>query len=97
MIHISQKSPAIGHAEQTYKHNQTRITPVKENTANEVNSATAGNQTVNRKITAPSEILSSRETETLRALFGIQNPVENFYGNTKLQSVNRGFLLDIKG
>lgn len=97
MIHISQKSPAIGHAEQTYKHNQTRIAPVKENAANEVDRAGSGSQNRNRKITSPSEILSSRETETLHALFGIHNPAENFYGNTKLQSVNRGFLLDVKG
>ena len=50
-----------------------------------------------KKVLQPSDILSMREKDTLRALFSIQTENHSFYGHTRVQNVQAGYLLDIKG
>ncbi len=47
---------------------------------------------------SPKSVLSQNEMATLSMLFGSSKPAElNFYGHTKIQSIHKGQLLDVKG
>jgi len=50
-----------------------------------------------QQVLTPRDILSSREIETLQALFSKQPATHEFYGNNRLKNVQSGFLLDVKG
>ncbi len=47
---------------------------------------------------APSTILSAQEKTTLHMLFGSEKPEDlNFYNKNKVNLINRGHLIDVKG
>ena len=50
-----------------------------------------------KQILKPQDILSSRELDTLQALFDKQGKSLEFYGHSRVQNVQSGYLLDVKG
>ncbi len=56
-------------------------------------------QSANNQTDLPDSVLSDKEVDVLKLLFGEthKNDGFNFYGNQKPKSVNSGFFLDVKG
>ncbi len=52
---------------------------------------------LHKPVLQPSDILSIREKDTLQALFSTQTETRSFYGHARVQNVQAGYLLDIKG
>ena len=95
-MNISNRAHLIHPAENPYR----RFQPLTGlNTSQGTNSdiTKAGGLTAKQTVTAPADILSSREKETLQALFSGKTKEHLFYGTTKVGNIQSGYLLDIKG
>lgn len=95
-MNISNNNWLINGAEKAYQNirPQTGLNNVANNPSTDkvVSTSQAAN-----KISTPQDILSSREVETLQALFDNMSDQQRFYGPAKTNNVQSGFLLDIKG
>lgn len=50
-----------------------------------------------QKDLAPRDVLSDKEVEALKVLFGGENTNPQFYGARKVQGIRPGLLMDVKG
>ena len=96
-MNISNNPHAVTGAEKTYQQflPQIGLNPAqKTNTVSQrMNDASNGIL----KVDLPREILSARELETLQALFAGMSDRQTYYGGIKVNHIQSGFLLDIKG
>lgn len=96
-MNISNNPRAVTGAENSYQKflPQIGLNPAqKTNPAQQRMNDTSTN--IN-KIDLPRDILSARELETLQALFNGMSDQQTFYGGIKVNNIQSGFLLDIKG
>ncbi len=94
---VSDKSWMINGVGKAYQQFRPKINlnpGAKENPATQQLQAASRLQ---KKVLQPSDILSAREKDTLQALFATQTETRSFYGHTRVQNVQAGYLLDIKG
>lgn len=96
-MNISNNPYRIHGTEQAYHQFNPRV---------KLNNSSAKQQNINKpalsaqapkQIINPRDILSSRELDTLQALFDKQAKSMEFYGHSRVKNVQSGFLLDVKG
>lgn len=97
-MNISTNNYRIRGAEQSYHqfNPQVKLNIPGEVKQKAVNEITQHSKPV-QQVLEPQDILSSRELETLQALFDRQAKSFDFYGNNRVKNVQSGFLLDVKG
>lgn len=75
------------------KQNQRNDIAINDNSVDKVN-----NIEVEKTAVQAASELNDKERATLHALFGTEKPSEmTFYGNTQLQHIHKGQLIDVKG
>ncbi len=95
-MNISNRTPLIRPTENPY-HQFRPLNGLNSTKNNNPAMAKTGPSTTNLMPTAPENILSIREKETLQALFSGTSKEHTFYGTAKAGNIQSGFLLDIKG
>jgi len=96
-MNISNNPRAVTGAEKSYQQflPQIGLNPAQKTNPAEQRMSDISNSM--QKIDSPGDILSSRELETLQALFNGMSDQQTFYGGIKVNNIQSGFLLDIKG
>lgn len=100
MMRIAGKSWAVKSAEQSYHKISPGVKSVQKNNATQKAEKTSGlgglRKIKPQKLLEPKDILSKDELTALTALF-VKDQYFNFYGHAKVQQVQPGMLLDLKG
>ncbi len=66
-------------------------------TQNGVQLQSSGRKSNGKHIQSPADVLNQKEIDTLQALFQHETQQTSFYGRNKIQSVQAGMMLDVKG
>ncbi len=96
-MNISANPRLIQAAENTYHQLRPRIDLNPDKQLGLAAPAAVSSSHAGSSAALPEDILSMREKETLQALFSSKAQEQTFYGSAKVQNIQSGFLLDIKG
>lgn len=81
-------------AESLYRQFKPQAAPQETNPQKQAEESTVS---ANNNSTDPKSVLSARELDTLKALFGDSANGSFYYGRNQVRNVSSGHLLDVKG
>jgi hypothetical protein len=97
-MNISSNGYGIKGAESLYKQFNPKVKlNIPEKVQQKITAGTSVKPRVNKEPLNASDILSSKEIDTLQALFNSQTKSSMMYGHKQARSIQAGFLLDLKG
>lgn len=96
-MNIGSRNWGVGNAEQTYRNTPARLHPQNRPRPEGIDRPGKPAQKMMARVESPSDILTQRELATLHALFNSTGQDLKVYGGSKIQNIQSGYLLDVKG
>jgi len=97
-MNISGANYGIKGAEQLYKQFNPKVKlNIPDKVQQQITAEAAAKPRSSRQALTAQDILSSREIDTLKALFNSEIKTASMYGHKQTKSIQAGFLLDLKG
>ncbi|MCK5347436.1 MAG: hypothetical protein KAR20_28695 [Candidatus Heimdallarchaeota archaeon] len=97
-MNISSNNYGIKGSERLYQQFNPRVKlNIPEKVQQKITENAAMQPRINNQSLTAQDILSSREIDTLQALFNSQTKSSLMYGHKQTRSIQAGFLLDLKG